>query len=150
MGSALDEAVMALLRKSDDELIEQIGVTARATADHAEYAGAYDPGIPEGAVGLSMEDLREVGRRIFARIERQVFDVFCGTSESDEEDRRKITEALGLGEAAMAAALVYFMTSTLAIAPAIATLIAALLVRRIFLPAGQEVCTFWSEKISAS
>lgn len=83
-----------------------------------------------------------LGERVLTRLEIEVHDLLCGRSAAAGGDRN----ALGLGSDTALAGLVAVMTNGLSVAPQVAAVAAALLVRRLGRPAWEEVCEVWSEK----
>lgn len=115
----------------------------------AEIGAADGPfGYPaDGATPFGVKDLREIGVRIADRVERELHDVVCGNSEQDAAERLSIQKAFGLSDAVLSGALVTVLVG-LGLSPAIAIAIAALLIKRVFHPAGEELCAFWAKRLS--
>ena len=92
------------------------------------------------------DDAKQLGRRLYVRISHELHELFCGSSNADAQDREKISKAIGLGDG-LVAAITGVLVSSFGLMPAIAAILAALLAKRIFEPAGDEVCSFWTEKL---
>lgn len=141
------EAVTELLDYDDEALLDQIAMRATEMRFEPQIAGELSATVTIDAEHLGiLEDVQELGGRIFKRIEREMFDLLCGDSQGAQADRQSIIEATGLGDAALGAALVAAMTG-IGIAPIVATAAAALLIKRVLKPAGGVACEFWGEQL---
>lgn len=142
-------AVASLVESDESQLYEQLGIRVTAIEQRPEIAGSFSPPIVFDEVAMgSLDSLRDLGRRIFQRWERSAFDLVCGTTLSDEGDRKTLADAFGVNSTAAAALMATLLVGHFGVAPAIAAVIAAIVVKRFFRPAYQEFCTFWSERIS--
>lgn len=133
---------------SDTELFNVLGARAESLnrepeSDIAGFHAAVE--LPEGID----DELANLGRRIFRRVEREVFALLCGTAEDDNADREKLRNTIGLGPDVVVAGIVSVLVSGLGMAPAIASVVAALLIRRIFQPTYEETCVFWRERLES-
>jgi hypothetical protein len=139
--------VEQLMPLTDDDLLDLIGKEARGAL--AEVGVADGPfGYPaDEAAQFGVKDLHEIGARIADRVERELHDVVCGNSERDAAERLSIQKAFGLSDAVLSGALVTVLVG-LGLSPAIAIAIAALLIKRVFHPAGDELCAFWAKRLS--
>lgn len=120
----------------DNWLLEQLGAEVLANANsHSGYA--YFMSI------RTADDLRRLGKRILHRLERELHALLCGTGDEDKQDR----DDLGIGRDSVIGAITIALTSGLGVAPAIAALVAAIIMRRLAEPTFDEVCTYWAETI---
>ena len=143
-------AVEALLESDETQLYEQLGIRVTAMTQEPALAGDYSPDLRSEELAMGpLEDLRKLGQRIYGRWEKETYSMVCGQSTEDAADRKSIVDAFGIGGTAVAAYLATALVSTFGLAPAIAAVIAALVVRRFFRPAYQEFCGAWSERLSA-
>lgn len=143
-------AVSPLLAADEQQLFEELGIRARALAEEPAAAGSFDPDVTfdEAQMGV-LDDVRAFGRRLFARWSRELHELVCGSDPDDEADRKGLTEALGLGETAIAAYLAMLLVSSFGLAPALATVAAAIIVKRFFKPALAEFCSSWAASLAA-
>ena len=132
---------------SDEDLFAELGMRAQMIQAYPDRAGDLSISSADfpAAEGLR-SGFAELGRRIFARLEREFHALLCGSQTSDTSDRAKLRDAFGLGADAVTAAIVGVLTGGLGIAPAIAAVVAALLVRRVLQPTYQETCALWSTR----
>lgn len=139
-----------LLDADDLTLIEKLGMRSKAVQIGTPDVALYDPVlIHDAGVMGPLDDLRELGRRLLARWSRELFKVMCGDAQVDQKDRESLLKSIGLGDIAVASAITAVLISSFAVAPAVATVIAALVVKRIVGPAGEEACKVWAEKLPA-
>ncbi|HET9768980.1 MAG TPA: hypothetical protein VFS60_19195 [Thermoanaerobaculia bacterium] len=148
-----EEATQAserLLRADEPQLYEELAMRLKAIQAEPSAAGQFDlhPTYEEAAMGPK-DELRELGRRLWQRWQVETYNLFCGSSTGDAKDRRQLIDAIGVGEVAVAGALASLLVAHLAMAPAIATVIAALVVKRFFRPGYEELCAYWSKQLPA-
>jgi len=137
-----------LLGADEHTLLEQLGMRARAAQAGVASAADYNPVLTYSMHEMGpLDDLRDVGRRLLKRWMRELHKVACGDADQDKADRESIIKTLGLGDVAVGGAIAAVLVGSFAVAPAVATVIAALIVKRIVEPAGQEICKFWDEQL---
>lgn len=152
MGTQTDmnATLSSLLGKDSDEdaLLAQLGIRAKAVQigrlDAMDYAATP---TYEGVVMGPMSDLVTLGRRILDRWNRELYKVMCGGDPDDKEDRESLLKSVGLSDVAVAAAMSSVLIGSFAVAPAVATIIAALVVKRLLIPGGAVACEFWKERL---
>jgi len=142
-----DYALKMSERVNEDTLLAEIG--RRATL------AAVDPLAPQpysaesvGGNEIGFETFKELGKRILARLSRELHKLLCGDSEEDEADREDLKQAFGLGEAAVTGAIVTLLTGSFGVLPGIAVIVAALLANRVLKPTAEETCTLWGETLA--
>jgi hypothetical protein len=143
------EPVVAKLLKSDeDQLYEQLGIRNAALRIDPAKAGSFDPVVVYDGSHMGMkEEVRELGKRLFNRWNREGFELACGVAVEDEADRQQMMKALGLGDTAAAAALSALLVSNFGVAPAIAAVVAVLVIKRFFRPTFEEFCAVWRKNL---
>ncbi|WP_151611880.1 hypothetical protein [Sinorhizobium alkalisoli] len=124
---------------ADDELLERIGKAAAASLDKTDNPDT---------LGLAGGDLRNLGQRIYHRLSRELHQLVCGSEVADVEQRSKLTKVLSLDPTQMTTGLTAALVVYLGADPVVATIVAVLMVKRIVLPAGSELCKFWGEQLS--
>jgi hypothetical protein len=145
-GIPSEQTMSLLLQSSEDQLYEQLGIRAKAIAANPAAAGSYEPSVTyDGAAMGPLDDVRDFGRRLFNRWNREAWNLAC--SDDEGSDRKKLLEAFGGGQAAVAATLSGLLVAHFGLAPALAAIVAALALKHFFRPAYQEFCNFWQEKL---
>lgn len=145
------EAIAAaekLQQSSEAELFAELGIRDRAVAQDASLASHYDlkPASEEAVMGLR-EDAAEFGRQLFARWEKEAYQLLCGGASGDTEDRKKLADAFGVSEVLVSASIASALVGSFNLAAPIAAVIAALVVKRFFRPGYEEFCRFWGKKL---
>lgn len=151
MADANQEVVSAVkLLMQDDEpaLFEALGLRAQALARDPAVAGSYAPSVTyEGRTMGALDDLRALGQKLFLRWEKAAYALICGEADEDKDDREKLVSAFGLDAITVAAALSGLLVAHLGLAPALASVIAVILVKR-FAPVAYGVfCEAWKEHL---
>ena len=147
LGDDLEPAVDELLLENEDELFEQLGRRVQAIEGPSALGDQFDSEVSFDPSGAG-EALRQLGARIYQRWEREAFGLVCGTGSGDEGDRKELSEAFGVGGTAVAAMITAGLASTFGLAPAIAAVIAAIVVKRFLRPAYEEFCVVWGERLA--
>ena len=143
-------AMKKLLKSDEDQLFEQLGMRMKTMTLNPSSAGTFDMKVKyDGATMGLKEDIQELGRKIFKRWNAETHDLVCGKDAADSEDRGKLLEALGLGPEAVAAFIAGLLITNFALAPALAAVIAAIIIKRYFSPAFQEFCSAWTNGLKA-
>jgi hypothetical protein len=149
-----DTAADELLDKSPDQLYEILGMRAKAVEEDVGQQGTFEPEVAYSDHMGAMEDLQKLGRRIFAKVHLQAYGLICGSDSDDEDDRRKVIGALGIGWSAAVVTLSGVLVSSFGIGAAIAGVIAALVINRFAKPVAEEgykgMCELWKEYLPES
>lgn len=124
-----------LMAKSDGELLDEIGALTLKTLED-------EPGAER--LAFSIQPARDLGSAIFKRLHKELHSLICGGVQTDEE-REKLKKMLSLDVAGMSVALATLLVSQFAVSPAIAAIVALLVVKKFIQPAGEEFCEFWSK-----
>ena len=146
-----EPAVAQLLESDEAQLYEQLGIRTAAIEQQPEIAGSFAPSVTFDAVAMGpLDSVRELGRRIFRRWESSAYGLACGTGVTDEGDRKSLADAFGVNGTAVAAFMAAMLVSHFGLAPAIAAVVAAIVVKRFFRPAYDEFCAVWGERIKGT
>lgn len=140
------KAAQALGETHDvDALMVLLGKQQKVIAEAPDLANdpTLDPPYDSTHMGL-IDDLRELGFRIVSLWSRKLHEVICGT-ESDDINRKKLLDSLNISEAAAIAAVTSLLLPF--ISPAVAAPVAVIIVKQFLVPAGEEICEFWGEKL---
>jgi hypothetical protein len=142
-------AVEKLLKAEENQLYAELGIRSQAIAKDLAVSSVFEPKVvyEEAEMGL-MDDLQEFGTRIFRRLEQEMYSLFCKSTIEDEGDRKKLANAFNVGENEVAAVMAVLLVTHFGLAPAVAPVIAVLVIKRFFYPVYEEFCVFWGEKLS--
>ncbi|MEO0429343.1 MAG: SGNH/GDSL hydrolase family protein [Pseudomonadota bacterium] len=130
---------------SEDLLVAEIGRRATLTSVDPSRAVAMEANVSEAALEGVGDFFHRIGRRLLKRLHRELFQLLCGEGEEDKKDRKKLSDALNLGPTAVAGALVQLLTVSFGLAPAVATVVAAVLMKRVLGPTLEDTCNVWGE-----
>lgn len=131
----------------EDALIELLGVRAKSIESNPAIAGQFAPEAKyDGKVMGPLDSIRALGLRILKEWNKQLFGIVCGGAADGAADRTKILNALSLGEGAAIAAIIPVLTA-LGLAPALAAVVAAIVVKRFLGTAIDTICEAWKEQI---
>lgn len=122
---------------SEQQLLREIGLRARTFAMFPAAASSVKKSVPEAAaLERAWDDLSEFGGWIFRRLHRQLQSALPGGQL--DADRILLRNTFGLTESTGAGAIVSVLTASLGVAPAIASVVAALALKRLLKPGWQE------------
>lgn len=121
---------------SEEQLLREIGLRARTFAMFPAAANCVEKSVPQAAaLERAWDDLSEFGGWIFKRLNRQITSVPVGVQGNRDAEHPKN----GFDRANSAAAgIVSMLTTTLGVAPAIASVVAALALKRLLKPGWDE------------
>jgi hypothetical protein len=141
-------AVEQLLQSDEDQLFEELAIRNKAILKDPGLAGSFSPKASYDAALMGpMDDLRKFGRIFFSRLNRDCYNLVCGGEQLDSQEREKVANAFGVGKTEVAAAIAGIMVAHFAIAPAIAAVVAALIVKLFFRNAHGAMCEVWKQKL---
>jgi hypothetical protein len=136
-----------LAEYDESSLIEQLGIRAKLMERDPSIAGNFSPQVTYDAKFLGpLDDVKALGLRILKRWNKELFSIACGSGKDDEADRTKILSALTLSEGAAIGAMIPILTG-LGLAPALAAILAAIIVKRFLGTAIDTVCEAWKRQV---
>lgn len=145
---ALDD----LLNTEEDALFEQLGIRAKAIQNNTNLSSSFSPKVTfdEAAMG-ALDDVRNYGKRVFRRCSSEGYKLFCGDDPEDEEDRKELADAFGISEGKVASVVAALLVAQLGLAPAIAAIVAALIIKRFLIRPGYKLsCQTWKAHLPTS
>jgi hypothetical protein len=140
------DAMAALVKLAPPDLFAALGHQVSEAARGA-------PGVTSFAVTVDLDELdrgvlTDLGKRIFARWNRTLHDFLCKASSEDQDLKSRVLQALSGKDVSASAILVGVLVGTFGLAPAVATIVSALVVKLVVQPAGDEICKFWDEQLA--
>lgn len=137
----LEPITTDLLTYDDANLIEELGRRGKTLElDFSEMGNPAMQPTEDPALLGPMDEIRDLGLRIAKRCTRELRQVVCSPDAADKEDRDKIQSAFKLRGSDLAAALAAFLVSSFFVASPIATVVAAIVVKRLGNSALDEIC----------
>jgi hypothetical protein len=151
----IEVLVESLWELDEDQLAAQIGDRAQAIGDDAAGLGTrgIDPAsldsIDVNVAARASIDLRllESGQRLFDRVNPLVYELMCQPLGNDPQTQKILDEAIGQNYTKAAGMLAPVLISGLGLAPAIATLLATLIIKKIANYTATEICDTWKQNL---
>ncbi|MEG4492583.1 hypothetical protein [Microcoleus sp. D3_18_C4] len=151
----IEVIVESLWELDEDQLAAQIGDRAQAIGDDA--AGLGTRGIDSAsldsidvnvAARASIDPrLLEAGQRLFDRVNPLVYELMCQPLGNDPQTQKILDEAIGQNYTKAAGMLTPVLISGLGLAPAIATLLATLIIKKIANYSATAICDNWKQNL---
>lgn len=151
------EALVQSLWELDDEQLEaQIGSQTQAIGDDVAGRGAkgVDPAsldsIDVNVAAKASIDPRflEAGRRLFERVNPLAYELMCKPLGGDDPETQKILdETIKENYTKAAGMLAPVLVSGLGLAPAVATLLATLIIKKVSKYLATGICETWENNI---
>ncbi len=139
-------AVQKLAQSETDQLYEELGIRLKAMQQDAGIAGSFDPTVTYNAAAMGiMDDVRAFGQKFFEKASREAYNLVCGGGLTPEE-QKKFNEALG-NKVDFASWFAALLVGHLAMAPAVAAVVAVLVLKLFFRPAHSALCEVWATKL---
>ncbi|KAA1054454.1 hypothetical protein [Azospirillum argentinense] len=148
---ALDD----LQDQSPDDLYRSLAAQVAAASSEAPSSASF---VPTGQAQISDDDLRrgpqaddlrrgqdiELGKRIFQRWNRTLHEFVCKPNTADQDLRAKLVGALTGTEGGGVALVAGILVAAFGASPAVAAIVAALLIKLVVAPAADEICQVWA------
>ncbi len=148
LNKQVKSAVEDLLKADEDRLYEMIGIRSLAISEDLSLNSTFKPTVQYKAAEMGpLDDLLKIGKRMFMRLEREMYNLFCGSSVEDDEARDKLAAAFNVGATEVAAVMAILLVTHVGLSPAVAPVIAALVVKRCLKPMYGEFCLIWGERL---
>lgn len=142
-------SVEKLMMADEKQLYEQLGIRAKAIAEDLTKGNSFEPQVTFDQAQMgAKEEVQEFGRRLFSRWNKETYKLICGSDEDDQKDREELLNAFGINDVAVAAALSALLVTHLGLAPAIAAVLATLVIKRFFRPVHEEFCQVWEKNLT--
>lgn len=130
-----------------DALLVLLGRQDKALASVPEEKSnpRFDPAYDKDHMGI-IDDLKELGTRIAMEAAKGLQKLICGSDDPEvTKNREALMAAAGLSEAAAIGAVTSLLLTFAS--PVVAAAAAVVIVRLFLVPAGNEICEFWAEKL---
>lgn len=151
----IDVLVKSLWELDEDQLAVQIGDRAQAIEDDAAGLGTrgIDPASLDSidvnvAARASIDPrLLATGQRLFDRVNPLVYDLMCKPLGNDPQTQKILDEAIGQNYTKAAGMLAPILISGVGLAPAVATLVATLIIKKIANYSATAICDTWKQNL---
>jgi hypothetical protein len=151
----IEVLVNSLWELDEEQLAAQIGSHALAIGDDVAGGGtrridsvSLDSIDVNVAARASIDPrLLEAGQRLFDRVNPLVYELMCKPLGNDAETQKILDEAIAQNYTKAAGMLAPALISALGLAPAIATLLATLIVKKIVNYTATGICDTWKQTL---
>ena len=150
------EAMVASLWELDEDQLEaQIGSHVQAIGDDVAEGGAkgVDPGSLESidvnvAARASIDPrLLDAGRQLFDRVNPLVYQLMCKPLGDEAETQKILDETINENYTKAAGMLTPVLVSGVGLAPAVATLLATLIIKKVSKYLATGICETWEKSL---
>ena len=151
------EAIVASLWELDDDVLEaQLGARTQAIGD--DVAGGVARGvdltswesIDVNVAARAAIDPRflDAGRQLFDRVNPLVYQLMCKPLGDDAETQKILDETINQNYTKAAGMLAPVLVSGVGLAPAVATLLATLIIKKIAKRGANAICETWEKSLA--
>jgi hypothetical protein len=151
------EAMVASLWELDEDQLEaQIGSRVQAIGDEVAGRGARGVDLaslasidvnvaPRASIDQTFLD---AGRQLFDRVNPFVYQLMCKPLGDDAETQKILDETINQNYTKAAGMLAPVLASGVGLAPAVATLLATLIIKKIAKTGANAICETWEKNLA--
>lgn len=141
-------AVDDLLKLQEGDLFAELGARLHAVQSDPSLGESFAPtiDISQESFGV-LEDLQDFGRRYFEQVSTQAYDLVCGSGPENAEGRKQVSDAFQYGREAVATAITAALVAQLGFVPAIAAVVATIVISVFFRSAKTVMCEVWKDHL---
>ncbi len=149
MTTQIEAAVKSLAQDDVSALYAKLGAYSLAYPQGPAQFAAPDASIQiDSSTAGALDDVAALGKRILKRWNKSIYDLVCNKDGIDPQARKTIMDALKLNSPeALAAAITSVLIGVFSVGPAIAAIVGVLFGKVLLPAAGDEICTFWKERL---
>ena len=143
-------AVAQLDVDADDEeaLYRLLGQRLKMLDRDPSVAGDFAPAtIAPAELGITVTDLLEFGRAAFVRIAAMGQTLVCGSEANQGFALQRLLSTIGTDVTTVTAAVAGLLIAQLAIAPAVAGIVATIIVGKVAPSSLEALCKVWGAKV---
>lgn len=141
-----DAALYGLLAADEEALIAEIGRREAILSVSPEAAEMMVLELPTAGTESVLGSFRELGGRIVTRMNRELYNLLCGSDPDSVEQRDQLKEALKLSDTALIGAITAALIA-LGCPPFVAPLVATVIMKKGINPIWEETCAHWSARL---
>jgi len=144
-------AVAELQSTDDDELYRLLGLRIKAIERDPARAGMFAPVVPrQEEMGIAFVDLIDLGKRTFGRLAAAGHSLICGSQADQGFHLQRLLSTINTDATTVTAAVTTLLIGQLAIAPAVAGIVATIIVGKAAPSSLEALCKTWASKIPAA
>lgn len=142
-------AVLELGKSSDDDLYRLLGIRLKAMERDPQQVAGFAPKIEAKELGIAPGDLLGFGKTAFAQLAVAGHGVVCG-ADAQGFQLQRLLAAFNTDVNRVTAAVATVLVGQLAMAPAIATIVATLVIGKVAPTSVDALCRVWTKKIAGA
>ena len=132
------------LPAGNEDLLAELGLRMIVIRRQPEISGELRPEFsPQDVPQPPRQALIKMGQDLLSTWNRALFQFVCVDTSGNSADRQYLLDALKEGGTGAIAALTDSLIGTHLLNPAVAVIVAALIIRMLIVPAGRSVCQIW-------
>ena len=145
--TTLNELTSKLVEFDDIQLFLQLGMSSQGISEDLEEQtrsssiNSIEPVFYE--ITRSNSDTLSFGQRLFKRLNAASYELLCKDPFDNGETLKKLGEALKESTATAAGLLAPILVANLGLAPAVAAIVATLIVKTLSKSIADEICSTW-------
>jgi hypothetical protein len=155
MTTEFEAIVASLLELDEDQLQAQLGSRAQAIEEDVAGRGTreIDPASLESidvnvAARASIDPrFLEAGKQLFDRINPLAYDLMCKPLGDNTDTQKILDETINQNYTKAAGMLAPVLVNGVGLAPAVATLVATLIIKKIANYTATEICETWQQNL---
>jgi hypothetical protein len=150
-----EDIVASLLKLDDDVLEAQLGSCAQAIGDDVAEGGARGVDLTSwesidvnvAAKASIDQTFLEAGKRLFDRVNPLVYDLMCKPLGDNTDTQKILDETINQNYTKAAGMLAPVLVNGVGLAPAVATLLATLIIKKIAKTGANAICETWEKSL---
>jgi hypothetical protein len=151
MPDPMDEARAAVAQLADtdeDDLYRLLALRVRTIERDPAVAGLFAPAtLAPTELGIAVPDLAALGRKLFGNIARAGQSLICGSDSEAGFHLQRLLSSVNMDITTVTAGVATLLIGQLAIAPAVAGIVASIVVGKVAPNSVEALCKAWSAKL---
>jgi hypothetical protein len=151
MADPMDEARAAVANLADtdeDDLYRLLALRMKTLERDPAIAGQFaPPTMAATELGIAMPDLHALGRKLFENIARSGQSIICGSDSEAGFHLQRLLSSVNMDITTVTAGVATLLVGQLAIAPAVAGIVAAIVVGKVAPNSVEALCAAWTKKL---
>ncbi|MBD2124550.1 hypothetical protein [Trichocoleus sp. FACHB-262] len=143
-----------LVELSDDQLLLRLGMSSQGISedleDQTRSASIDSIDFSEYELTRANEDALNFGQRLFKRLNAASYELMCKDPFDDGETLKQLNAAMKDSTSKAAGLLAPVLVANLGLAPAVAAIVAALIIKKFSEVIAGEICDTWKRTLEAS
>ena len=139
-----NELIPQLLELDEESIEAELGLQVQSTAKGLTLDSIDINATAKSAIN---PELLAAGKNFLKQLNSGLYDLMCNPLGSDPETEKVLDEVISQNYTKAAGILAPVLVSGLGLAPAIATLIATLVIKKIAKAGSEEICKSWKASL---